>query len=147
MSGTGDANQTMVTVIAVVSFFTPIVLGLLRLLDAQREKEKERRLSVLEKGGESYDAKCHALDGRIHVYEIETVKIRGEISQLQSHQQYLRNDIEEYKKHGVSRQEWELAIKDINRRLEELLERLNQALPGRFKPSDSVSSMAAVKPR
>jgi len=126
---------------AILSIMGPVVFGLLKALDNQREKEKERRLAELEKERDNLKAEQKAerekreaaekvFAERLRVDELETVKLMGDLQLAKARLEQLARDQEEMRRQGITRPEWERAMKEVDRRLEEIIERLDNRFSG-----------------
>lgn len=147
--GSAALFSALAVVGAIMGFVGPIIFGLLKALDAQKEKEKDRRLSVIE--AEQKDERQHreALAERLRLQELSAMEVRGNLKLLEQNHAGVEKDISEIKAQQVPRMEWDRVMREVDRRLDEILESLRQSSRQTrpYGSSTSSSSTPAVTDR
>lgn len=137
-------GQEMAIISLVVTSVLAVIFALIKALDSQREKSNDKRLNDLE-------ATERAHSERLRLNELETKELKGKNELLESKLATAIRDVEEIERQGITRAEWERAMREVDRRLDEILKRLdNQSQrPGSYSMarSPSESRMEQVRPK
>lgn len=138
-----DASVVVSVIAVVVALFTTVMAGLTRYAVAQRDKDVDRRLLVLE-------ASTAVLLTAQHATDLAVRGLNGDMALVRQSHQGFDGDIRQIKESMITRSEWETWREALDKRFDDLVSAVRGALrpqPGRYASPGSDPMVPAAKPR